>query len=355
MKKDIFDMLNDSDINLDDYEKEEMNDIEKMKMKKFAKKMTKKKKGFKFTKVAGICAAVGAGFLITPFGQDVIASINLPSFEFEELLGIDKDLSDYKTVVNQSVTDKGVTIKLNEVIFDENMLRVFSTIYVEDNGKKYTFASGDEIIYINGEKSLSGIGGGLRKVAENTFVSEMDHFIDLEKIDLSKPLDIEIKIKDVKMHSTDGSEKDKSVKGNWNFKFTVDPSEIIADTKIQEPNIVLAEGEQTVTIEKFTSNKAGQKMYAKYGENTLIDSDLLFVGTDNLGNPVEFGLRSRNDKEAMFEIYKLEGGLSDEATEITLQAAYVDYPDGADEIQEEAGELSGGSKNFGEPFTIKLK
>ena len=348
MKKDIFDMLNDSDINLDDYKKEEMNDIEKMKMKKFVKKMTKKKKKSKLAKVAGVCAIVGAGLLITPYGQDVIASINLPTYEIGYFFGGNRDLDDYKTVIDQSITDKGVTIKLNEVILDGDMLLVSSTTHIENKEKQFRNISMYGDVYING-KSVSDSGGGTGAlIEENTFADEGEYGIDLSKVDLTKPLDIRIALREVWASTEQEEGVLNPIRGSWDFEFTVDPSEIIADTKVIEPNIEVKDGDEAIIIEKYTSNKVGQKIYVKYGENTLEDCSLDFVGTDNLGNKVEFDGRYRKGNEGMFEINQLDGGLSDEATEIRLQGVYKVYPKGGGKMPDEY-------TNFGEPFTIKLK
>ncbi|MGL4450871.1 MAG: DUF4179 domain-containing protein [Sarcina sp.] len=357
MKKDIFDMVNDSDINLDDYEREELDDIEKMKMKKFAKGFSKKKK-INFVKAAGVCAVLGGGFLITPFGQNVIASINLPTYELEYLLNSDKEFADYKTVVDQSISDNGVTIKLNEVVLDEDMFRVSSTIHIENKEKKYNFASGDGIVYINGKRVSGGGGGGLEEVGENTFASCYDHHIDLEKVDLSKPLDIKIKIRNVEAYENqEGTmaegetvkSKNKSIKGNWDFEFTVDPSEILGDTKIIESGVKVENEDGNLTIDRFTSNKIGEKLYVTFGKRAFEDHSIQFTGTDNLGNKIEFGLRYRENNKAMFESFDLDGyGISDKATEIILQAEVMKYPETNSEMLDEY-------VKFGEPFTIKIK
>lgn len=358
MKKDIFDMLNDSDINLDDYEREELNDIEKMKMKKFAKKSCKKKGKSNFVKVAGVCAVLGGGLLITPFGQNVLASVDLPTYELEYLLRRDKEFVDYKTVVKQSVSDNGVTIKLNEVILDEELFRVSSTIKIENEEKEYSFASGDGIVYINGKKVSGGGGGSLEEIEKNTFISMYDHHVNLYKIDLSKPLDVKIKIRDVYIHEDKDSEvqenekvnsERESIKGNWDFEFTVDPSEIIGDTKIVQTDLKIEGEEGYFTIDKFTGNKIGEKLYVTFGDRSFLNHIVQFVGTDNLGNKIKFGLRYRENEKALFESTNLEGyGISDDATEITLQPEFMEYP-------EQSGEMLDDYIKFGEPFTIKIK
>lgn len=349
MKKDIFDMLNDSNIDLDDYEKVELNDIEVIKMKKFAKKNINKKSYTGFLKTASFIAILDGTILITPFGQNVIASMNLPTFEIASLMGLDKNLDDYKTVINQSVSDNGVTINLNEVILDGDMLKISETAFVDNENESYILISAYNNIYINGKKVSSGSSGSGKIVAKNTFASQQDFEINLSEIDLSKPLDIKIKYYAVSTSTGEESIQSKPIRGNWTFNFSINPEELIANTKTIELNKkITGPNNQVLTIEKCSSNPLGQKLYIDYGENSFENKDVQFVGTDNLGNPIEFSMRYRKDNKGMFEIYRLEGGLSEEATEITLQTQYVELPD-------DGGKIPNNYKNFGEPFTIILK
>lgn len=353
MKKDIFDMLNDNNIDLNDYEKVELNDMEKMKMKKFARKNINKKPHRKFAKLAGFSAILGAAILITPFGQNVIATMNLPTYDIASLMGLDKNLDNYKTVIDQSISDNGVTVKLNEVILDGDILRVSTTTNIDNTNETYESISPSGLVYINGKKIHTGSSGTSEMIDKNTSASQIDFNLDISQLDLTKPLDIKIKYSDVTTSTValaaKKSNQPKPINGNWTFNFNITPEELLANTKTIELNKkIIGPDNQILTIEKYTSNPLGQKLYIDYGENTLENSDMKFTGTDNLGNSIEFNMRYRNDTKAMFEIYRLEGGLSDKATEITLQAQYVNLPQGS-------GKIPNNYKNFGKPFVVNLK
>ena len=251
-------------------------------------------------------------------------------------------------MIDQSVSDNGVTIQFHEAILDGDMLLVSSTMHIENKEKSFGHAFTSGKVYINGKDVSSSSGGGSRFIEKNTFADETEYGIELSKVDLTKPLDIKIAISDVHASTEQESGMLNPIKGSWDFEFTVDPSEIIADTKVIEPNIEVRDGEEVITIKKYTSNKVSEKIYIEYGKNTLKDALVDFVGTDNLGNEVRFGSRYREDKEGMLESNKLNGTFSKEATEITLQAIYQVYPAGGGKMPDEY-------INFGEPFTIKLK
>lgn len=125
-------------------------------------------------------------------------------------------------------------------------------------------------------------------------------------------------------------------------KFNSISKQLENNKKITGPN------NQTLTVEKCTNKPLGQKLYINYGENSFENAEIEFVGTDNLGNHVEFGMRYRDGNKAMFEFSGLTSNLSEEATEITLQSHYVELP-------ESGGQITNNYKNFGEPFTVNLK
>ena len=355
MKKDIYDMINDSDIDLDEYEKCELTDIEKAKMKKFARK-NNKKNGNKFSKLAKVSVfgvLFGGGFLLSPFGEVAFAGIELATYHIADFMGIEKDLDGYKTVVDKTVTDNGVSVKLNEVILDGDMLKVVMTGYIEDSEKKYDSLSfNNERVYINGKMAGGGMSGGYGKTENNTFKYDYDFTIEnLEEYDLTKDLDIKIKLDNARTTIEDGpkAEVGKKRSGDWDFEFTISPKELIADTEVIDINKRIdVDGIGFVDIEKYTSNKVGQKIYIKCSDELLGEYSEQINGTDNLGNKVEFDIRHNGPDGGVLELYTLEGELSEEATELTLRLELVKYP-------ETSGEMSSDYKQYGEEFTIKIK
>lgn len=151
MNKNIYEMLNDSDINLDEYEKEEFNDVEKGKMKKSLRQSMKKSKGYKKSKVAAVVAA-GAIVLLfsTSTGNKVLASINI--FGIASRVEVESALEDYKTVIDESIAKDELIFELNEIIEDGNETIVSTSI--KNNDEKiidYAMSAGEEIYINNGE------------------------------------------------------------------------------------------------------------------------------------------------------------------------------------------------------------
>lgn len=340
MKKDIYDMLNDSDINLVDYGKEEFNDIEKGKIKSNFRKSIKKKRDYrKGTVAATLAIGLTLGLFGTNTGNQVLATINIIGSDIATRLGIESNLEDYKTVVDKSVTKDGITIKLNEVVLDGEVLIVSSTLKTQEFVDKGTSIHADETIYINGKNVTLGGGGSVENIDGYTMESVMEHNLDTSE--LNGDLDIEIVYKNV-------FQGEKVInKGPWKFEFKTNGDELQLDTQVVKLNnkFTLDNGDE-VTIEEFTSNEVGQKInYSKTGESN--EYDIKLGGEDDLGNKVEFYIRRSSADGGTLYIYNLDGLLSSEAKTITLTPYAVEYP-------EESGRANNDFKQVGEEFIIDI-
>lgn len=121
MANDIYSMLNDANINLEAYEKLDFNDIEKKNIKaKLRKSISKKKTHKKSILAAGIIMALTFTLFGTSEGVRALTKVLFITGidEISSFFGIAKSLDEYKTVVNKSVTDNGITVKINDVILD---------------------------------------------------------------------------------------------------------------------------------------------------------------------------------------------------------------------------------------------
>ena len=338
MDENIYDILNDSDINLKDYKKEEFNDIEKGKMKKNFRNSIKKKKNCKKSKIAAtVVIGLMVGLFGTNPGNQVLASINIIGFDIASRLGIENNLEEYKTVVDKSVTNKGITMQLNEVVLDGNELIVSSTL--KSNDKKIDvlgmIASGK--VYINGKSVGLTVAGGSKKIDDYTVEQVMTHTLDGNEF--SGDLDVKILYTNVRSG-------DSTTKGTWKFEFKTNGDELASDTQIIEVDnkFILDNGE--VAIKKYTSNSVGQKIY--YSKTSKGNAyDIKLVGTDDLGNKVEFYSRNSSEDKGMLTRYDLDGPLSTEAKSLTLTPYAVEFP-------KESGRMSDDFKQVGEAFTIEL-
>lgn len=361
--KNIYDLLNEIDFDIEDYEKEELKDIEKKKMKKNFNKSRKKKYNFK--KIVAIAAALllTVGVLSqTSLGKDVYAraesKISEISYSIGRVFRTKRDITPYSEIINQTVEDNGVEIKLLEFIIDKDEF-IFST--VTDTGTQADMSNFEYDIFINGKiLNILPIGGGTITASGplpvNTHTAE---FKDTD-IDIDGDLDIKIVLRDLTSYTVGDSIEDikeNSIEGKWEFEFRANGSELTANTYSLPLDYSFNLGEQKYQLEEFRYNPVNQKIYGtSHGEYEL-SHFVKLMGYDDLGNKVEFGLHRyrHKEKEIIFNydsIYNEGRDLSDNAELITLAPYAVEF-------SKEKGINSNNYKHFyeqvGKEFTISLK
>lgn len=334
MKTNIYMMLNDIDTTTDDYSEEKWSETEAKKLKK---KVLNKvhKKSRKKPVIAALCTAAALTLVVTlPFSGTVADAMEQLSYRIGTFLGIDKNLSPYEQIVNQSITSGGVTVTLNSVVLDGDEL-VVSTLEAYDDPVKALEGSLTGNVYINGIRASDGAGGGSRSIDEHTTETVMTYHLD--DVDTSRNLNIIIRF--------NGYEE---TRGDWEFKFSADGEQLSIDTAAiaLTHQYQLPDG-SNITLTKYTSNAMGQKIYYTTDGNKN-DYDMLLKGTDDIGNPVSFYVSNSDKKGGKFVFDNLDGNLSDNAKSLTLAAYAVKMP-------ETSGKMSDDYQPMGDPFTITIK
>jgi len=303
-------------------------------------KSTAGKKNGRFKKVAVaavVAVAMGITLFGTSFGTEVIANVRLAIFDIGEHLGINKDLEDYTTVVNSSVSKEGITVQLNEVILDKDEIIVSTTTKSDgglgESGNLLLF--GD--IYINGRRISSGSSGGSKQIDEYTMESVLGYQLDKELPE--GDLNIEIRYNDALIPNV------KESKGPWKFEFKANGNALAQNTNsVELNNSFTLENGQKVILNEYRSNDIGQKIYYSV-ENKDKPYDIELRGYDDLGNEVRFYSSSESKVDG---IIKNETTISEEAKLLTLTPYAVALP-------EESGRMSNDYKQVGEEFIIEIK
>jgi len=294
--------------------------------------------------ILGICVLTGIGFVSPSFASNVRNVSYTISSNISDFLGLQRNLDEYKTVINKKVTDNSITVTLNEVILDGNELTVCynesPNIYLEEN-QDLSFP-GFNSISVNGKEVNGGSSGVSTNGGDNTIQSVITY--DLGNIDLSGDLDI-------KILSSAMSSKDREKKASWNFEFMTNGNQLKIDTKeiLLNKKFTLESGEEFI-LEKYTDNALGQKIYASISTSNVITKSMYAVtlkGIDDLGNKVEFYMSRRGKEDALFKIEKIGGNLNENAKTLTLTPYAAEYP-------EKSGEMNDEYKQVGDKFTIDL-
>lgn len=353
MKNNIYSLLNEANIDLDEYKKEDFNDIEKESLKKNIRKSIKKSRkqnvGKKIIAAAAIIAVlVGMSFGNT--GAYAISKINLFSESISSFLGIERNLEDYNTVVNKSVTDNGVTVKLNEVVLDDNELLISTNISSERILKEHESWGSEMTLYINNKKvKFTGEGGGRKRIDDYTTqqVARYD-LASIKDMDLSGDLNIKIVYSKMMVNYND------DINGTWKFEFKTNGDRLKIDTKTVKLGygFNIENGDKYI-LEKYTDNALGQKIYGKIINNSTERGSyaILLKGHDDLGNKVIFDLIKGTKDEFLLKYENvLVGNMSEKASKLILTPYAVKMP-------EKSGKEPGFDEyeKVGDEFTINIK
>lgn len=280
------------------------------------------------TKIAvALIILVGAvgGFSI----PDVRADIWKFSTKIGEVLGVKNDLQPYIKVVNQSKSQNGITVQLNEVILDENCL-LFSISEdirgyvkkfqeeskangVSENGyPQVCFVLNEEQTKINGQtlecyKSGVYLNIGDLSMSADSSAEGMDEEVmemrfknaDYLSKASSKIVRVEVAIEAINAEDDSGKEAPLAT---FYYHFYVSRDQIQAMTKGKAVDITIPlKEEEELQVTRLSFNriiskivtKMDKKIYEKYANS---HTSLAFRGEDDRGNPVQYNL-SQYDEE----------------------------------------------------------
>lgn len=346
--KNIYELLNQVEINIEDYKREELSDMEKQKLKDNFRKNKGKKLNIRKLGViaAALVLAVGI-FSQTNFGIDVYAAaeskISEISYSIGKALGIERDIEPYANVVNQTVEDKGIEVKLSDVIIDKDEL-IFSTIV--NTNKEVESVNFDYDIFINGKKLRNyGAIGSCGAIDDSNTLFLQTYCVEAKGIDTKENVDIKIVLSELNYYVGNSRE---NIRGKWRFEFTASGEELMANTYALPIGYSFNIGDQNYILEEFRFNPVNQKILGKIENESKEVYQIQLRGQDNLGNEVIFSLTNKSNEDIVFRYENIYGNLSKDITSITLTPYAAKLP-------EKSGRMSNDWKQVGEEFTIMLK
>ncbi|MGL5347809.1 MAG: DUF4179 domain-containing protein [Peptostreptococcaceae bacterium] len=153
-------LLNETKVDLNEYSEEELNDIEKMKLKQGIKQRIGKKKSNKGKNIAiasSIFILSMAAMNLEAIADQIEKLISKNPIEnFENYKGT--NANGYTNIIDKTVTNNGLAITINEVIFDYENIIIMYTI----EGENVDTQSMDIMpnIYLDGKKvEIAGASG----------------------------------------------------------------------------------------------------------------------------------------------------------------------------------------------------
>lgn len=273
--KDLFERLNDEEVDLSEFEGSPLSDIEKKAAKKRIKAKLRSRSNSKRNTFA-VIASLAIAIIIGVNSNYALADIPIIGGALEEFVySKERSLKDYKTVIGQSEVDNGMRVTLNEVILDEGQLLISSTFHTDllDEDLAYNWYSDIEL-YINGKEMSYGGGGGPSRITNST----VQYFwaADIKDIELKENHKIKIVFKNLSR-----SDSKKMTKGKWGFEFTATGEKLMKNRKsVPIYREFTLDNGQKVKVEEIILTPVSTRITYKM-EN--VSSDLYFKIEDQDG------------------------------------------------------------------------
>ncbi|MEM4995634.1 DUF4179 domain-containing protein [Priestia sp. SB1] len=310
--KNEYDLLNGSSIDVDEYEEIELTESEKKRMKKRLKREIKpvRKKARPLIAAAVLLLAVtpvmmknetvwaSAVRISQQLGQQIELLINKP----------EGSLSSYKKAVNETATDQGIEVKVNELMLDDGQVLLGLTISADEIRRtalglnqnapirpgelrvkigNMSFFDSASSIREEPIKNKDGSWDYLYALKLTQADTDGDGEIDVEgysvldHIDPSKNYQISAQFTSLEFEKNPGQTKSGNyrdsygeIKGNWTVHTSVNGSKIIADTKVYPLNkeIPISEKgiEGVLSIKEVRVSPVSIKMHYTFTSNGSI-------------------------------------------------------------------------------------
>lgn len=216
----------------------------------------RKKNKLKYAAVAAgttIVITVGIGVVNPSFAKNIPIINSVFKYLYEkEALG--EEYIKFAKGVNKSVTDKGFTVTINEVVCDESSINIAYTIKSEkkfsNNEVPHIFM---KLMRVNGKDLYAGSGGTGEFIDEYTYAGIENIDVGREKIPQNFKFDYNIK-------------NIKDIEGNWDFKFYISREDTDKLTKSFNLNYKHKLNNQELTIEKVSFTPLNTTLIIKGGK-----------------------------------------------------------------------------------------
>lgn len=303
--KDIYELLNEANIDVEEIEEMEVSEVERKRGKKRLRSSLKStlkggqsQKGISrkiaIAALLGIFMGLSSIFIAKPTWASNIPIIG--DLIQNTLIDVNSKYMDYIQVVGQTKSDQGIDITFESAIVDRNELNLIFIIKnnngsIEENSIDSLF--NPTFFKINGEIMLA-IGGSYEIIDENTVRVLRD--IGWEQYKLGDYLNVDIEI----------SEMFGKI-GNWDISFALDTKEIEKNTYVKKLDKVINVESidynlNDIIITPLTTSINYDYIFTRTSEEVenRISKDLDFIMFDEKGNEVRWNGGNTSQKGNKF-------------------------------------------------------
>lgn len=268
--KDIYELLNDMDIDENEFDEMEVNELEKAKVKRSLKKSINKKKKMKSWKKNIAAASIIVGLSASTFGLTFpVYAGNIPVIEdifrffgnggadggIKEIsnesqiptdagTGLFYDYKEYSNELNITKESNGIKFTVNDAVFDGKTVSITYSIESEQDLGENAGISSPKI------KGMNATGGISRtsEIGKNKYVGVLT---------VSNLKDKKLDIANIKwdIDSIQNPDNQKEIKGDWKFAFSLNASDSkiqLTDGSSEQDGVKVNIGKISVTPMSFT-------------------------------------------------------------------------------------------------------
>lgn len=255
--KDIYELLNDLEINENEFEEIETDELEKERIKKNINKNIKKKKR-KYKKYIASAALIGAISIVSLITVKPAFAYNIPILGeiMQRHIDNNENYLEYLSAIGTTKSKDGVEITFEEAAVDDNIMLL--SFVVKNNNEKFnkndmgTFTDAMLIptsLKVNGKRCSTGASGDYEFIDDNTL--KIVKIIDVSDDKLPNKMNVNIEIDELlgkKVNFDVNFKLDKSevtkntYKKNINKNFKVSNYEIDVKKVVVSPLTTLVEG-----------------------------------------------------------------------------------------------------------------
>lgn len=243
-EKDVYKLFNGIKLEESEFDQmsEEIPSVEKERIMKNLNKKIKDKRNLKVLKYSSIAAAIslisiiGIGTASPAFAKNipVLSSITQT---LNDKFGLYGDYAKYSQIVNKGVSDKGVTLTINEVLADDSKLIIGYTIKSDRKIEDLQVVGLSRFLRINGKMNGSNGSSTGIYVDDYTYVGTEEIHTTIPQS--SQTFKIDLNVDDI-----------SGIKGKWNFAFSASKDELVKKSVIFKPNYKIELPDSNVTIDK---------------------------------------------------------------------------------------------------------
>lgn len=348
-----YDFLNDGNFDISSYDRQDLNEFEKAKLKRDIHKSIKKDArlaGFnKKIVAAGLVMMTLVGLYQVPsvkaYTRDVIDNVRYSIADAMD----NEAYKPYSNIVHKIVEDKGIGLQLEDALMYDDRIQL---TFLAKGDDKMTYSPDDLVFNIGGTylRPKGSMGHSFQKdgIEYNCMTYTFDKDI---KDYLGNKKNVAVYVRSLMAFSENDAHKhDSSISGDWAFKFTVN-NDFVKDSLHINPGINIKSKGIEVNVKDIIIRPTGMvEAKLKINNSNKKDYSYLIEAKNDKGELLELGLSYSDRKEATL--------IQDELSKLRVDGETIKnftFKLFASELPEKSGHYDQNENKFqiGDDFVIK--